>query len=322
MTSSLDYIAHTLPRTIFFGMPGVFSLTVLNALLRAEVPICAVILPASTPNAPPVLFRPAPLLESLDNDLPLITTFIAPTTLHLAWQHKLPIYEVGKLNSPDVDNLMRALAPEVACVACFSKRIPASLLALPRYGFLNLHPSLLPAYRGPAPLFWQLRNGEPHSGVTVHWMDATLDTGDIAAQAPLQWPDGLAGPKVDELCAKAGGELLVEVLKALATGHASRTAQPNNGTYQPWPQATDFTLCTEWSARHAYNFMRGTAEWGQPYRVEVADEQLWLANALSYVREPLGQPYVQENGMVQIQFSPGVLQAQLVDGRAQANESE
>ncbi|MCX6049151.1 MAG: formyltransferase family protein [Chloroflexi bacterium] len=312
MTASLDVIAHNLPRTLFFGMPGVFSYVVLNALLRAHAPVCAVILPAATPAAPPVVLRPAPPSGLPDDDLPLLTTFVAPTTLHLAWQHKLPVYEVGGLNSPAVAALIRTLVPEVACVACFSKRIPASLLTLPRYGFLNVHPSLLPAYRGPAPLFWQLRAGEPRTGVTVHWMDATLDTGDIAAQAPLQWPDGLAGPKIDELCAKAGGELLLQVLNALATGQTSRTTQSDNSTVQPWPQAADFTLHAEWSARHAYNFMRGTAEWGQPYAVDVVGERLWLSNALSYTREVLGQPSMRNGDVVQIQFSPGVLLAQLV----------
>ncbi len=311
-----SYIKPNLPRLLFFGMPGIFSRTVLDALLHAHAPVCAVILPASTPHAPPVLLRPAPPPLLPDDDLPLLTTFVAPTTLHLAWQHSLPVYEMGQLNSPDTHALIHSLAPDVACVACFSKRISAPLLAIPRYGFLNVHPSRLPAYRGPAPLFWQLRNGEPQIGVTVHWMDATLDTGDIAAQAPLQLPDGLAGPKLDELCAKAGGELLLEVLKTLATGRPSRTTQPNNGSIQPWPQAVDFTLHTTWSARHAYNFMRGTAEWGQPYAVEVAGEQFWLSTALSYTRDALGEPYVREGDVVQIQFTPGVLQAQLVDGRA------
>jgi methionyl-tRNA formyltransferase len=126
-------------------------------------------------------------------------------------------------------------------------------------------------------------------------------------------PDGITGPKADELCAKAGSELLVEVLKSLATGHTLRTAQPHGGSYQPWPQAEDFTLSTTWSARHAYNFMRGTAEWGQPYPVDVAGERLLLTSALTYIREVLGRPYARENDMVQIQFSPGVLQAQLVE---------
>jgi len=314
MTASQASTIHPLPRILFFGMPGIFSRTVLAGLLAAHLPVSALILPTSatvTPTLarldPPRLPPPAP------NDLPLLNPDIAQSTIQLAWRQAIPVYEVGQLSAPEVQNLLREFAPTVACVACFSKRIPPALLAIPPHGFLNLHPSLLPAYRGPAPLFWQLRNGEPHIGATVHWMDEKLDTGDIAAQTRLHLPDGITGPKADELCAKAGSELLVDVLKTLATGQAPRTVQADKGSYQSWPQAKDFTLSTSWSARHAYNFMRGTAEWGQPYAVDVAGKQLWLANALTYRREDLGHPYVQENDMVQIQFSPGVLQAQLVE---------
>lgn len=300
-----------LPRILFLGMQGIFSQTVLEALLAVQAPVCAVLLPAPTKSAPPVAQRQPPPNLFTAQELPLLTPFVAQTTLPLAWQHDLPVYEVNRLQSAAVQELIRRLAPDVACVACFSKRIPATLLPIPRLGFLNVHPSLLPAYRGPAPLFWQWRNGEPHSGVTVHWMDENLDTGDIAEQAPLHLPDGIAGPKADELCAKAGGELLVKVLKALADGETPRRPQPGGGSYQPWPQAADFTLSTDWSARHAFNFMRGTAEWSQPYPITVAGEPFWLATALSYTpRDALAQPFILEGDTVHIQFTPGVLHAQ------------
>lgn len=100
-------------------------------------------------------------------------------------------------------------------------------------GFLNVHPSLLLAYRGPAPLFWQWRNGDPLRSDRALNLDEKLDTGDIAEQAPLHLPDGIAGPKADELCAKAGGELLVKVLKALADGEIVRRPQPEVGSINP-----------------------------------------------------------------------------------------
>ncbi|MFN8489773.1 MAG: formyltransferase family protein [Caldilineaceae bacterium] len=300
------------PRILFLGMPGIFSQTVLEALLVAQAPICAVLLPAPAKSAPPVVQRHPPLINLfVAQELPLLTPFVAQTTLQLAWQHNLPVYEVSRLQAIPVQELIRTLAPACACVACFSKRIPATLLTIPPLGFLNVHPSLLPDYRGPAPLFWQLRNGAPHSGVTVHWMDENLDTGDIAEQAPLHLPDGIAGPKADELCAKAGGELLVKVLKALADGETLRRPQPAGGTYQPWPQAADFTLSTDWSARHAFNFMRGTAEWQQPYPITVASEQFLLAAALSYTpRDTLAQPFMLDGETIHIQLTPGVLHAQ------------
>lgn len=232
------------------------------------------------------------------------------STTHLAWQQGLPVYGVRTVRHHDVATLVRSFAPDLVCVACFPWRIPPSLLTIPTFGFVNLHPSLLPAYRGPAPLFWQLRDGLRVSGVTAHWMDAEFDTGDIVGQQMLCLPEGASGPTIDIAYAELGATLIHSLLTDLAAGIIPRQPQPSGGTQHPWPQTADFTLDPMWSAQHAFNFMRGTAEWQQSYRVLHGDRPTAVNVALSYdATRLLPQPVLRQDDQIAIQFTPGVLYA-------------
>jgi hypothetical protein len=128
------------------------------------------------------------------------------------------------------------------CLCCLlAHRIPPELLALPRHGFLNLHPSLLPAYRGPHPLFWALRDGLRESGVTVHWMAESW----IAATSPLQRPT-TASRKASEprywnrLPASWAGSCSSTCWNSWPRATPMRHPQPSGGSYQPAPRAADF----------------------------------------------------------------------------------
>src|SRR6185503_3137322 len=114
---------------------------------------------------------------------------------------------------------------DAIAVACFSRRLPASLLRLPRLGCLNVHPSLLPAHRGPDPLFWIFHDGDEAGGVTIHLMDEGFDTGPIVLQENVALSDDMTVAELDRTCARLGGELLAEALFGLAAG-----------TIQPEPQ--------------------------------------------------------------------------------------
>ncbi len=293
----------------FWGTRAAFSNTVLTALLKLY-PIAQVAFPAATPGVSAVEQWLPPASSPPTDDLLLIPRSVAPDTLQTAWQYYLPTYQLSRLHAPEVAAWLAGLALDVICVACFPWRIPATLLALPTYGFLNVHPSLLPAYRGPVPLFWQLRAGVDKLGVTIHWMDSDFDTGAIAAQQRVDLPDGITGPVADQLCAQTGASLLDNVLQQLAHGVPPRHAQPNGGSYQSWPTAADFRLCATWSARHAYNFMCATAEWRQPYPITVGDEEILLHRALAYEAEQTQDSLITRNGFtVLIQLQPGVLRA-------------
>lgn len=307
--------ANTNLRLLFFGMLGELSRIPLAALLDAGLDVVGVVIPASAlplPDySPPASIIPISA-EPPPSQLSLLNPYVNPTTLHLAWQDHIPVFASHRLDTPETLATLAGLNPDLICVSCFSQRLPKPLLDLPRLGCLNLHPSLLPDFRGPTPLFWTFRQGQRNTGVTVHFMDEGLDTGDIALQAPLSLPDGISGAEAERLCAARGGRLLVEAVQELAQGQLAPRPQPPGGSTYPWPAPADFRLDTNWPARRAFNFMRGTAEWNQPYPVTVAAGELELAIALSFTTTtPITAPLVRQGDEVLIHFTPGVLQARL-----------
>lgn len=285
-------------------MRGAFTHGVLQALLDAgHVPTAVLV---DVPGQA-TLQRLEP--QTAVSHLPLATPFLKDSAIQLAWRHGIPAYAAGRIGG-DAARLIADLAPDVAAVACFGQRIPTAVLDLPPHGFLNVHPSLLPALRGPSPRFWALRLGLAQTGVTIHRMDAGLDTGPMAAQTPLALPDGSSGSAADALLAELGGRLLVGVLRDVAAGTAVFQPQPAGGSHFPRPAAADFALDPAWTARRAFNFMRGTADWRRPYPLTIAGRTLLLREALAFDATAVqAQPVHRSGQTLTIQFYSGVLTA-------------
>lgn len=292
-------------RVLFLGMTNQTSAALLEALLQAGIDVCGVLLVAERAAGPPIA-----RVQPAHSPLPIANPFLERTVVQVAWERGLPVFELREPGAPEALAQVAELRPDVACVACFSQRIPPALLAIPRLGFLNMHPALLPEHRGPAPLFWIFRSGEQAGGVTIHFMDAGLDTGDIVAQTPLALPDGISGEVAEQRCDALGARLMLDSLQGLRDGTLVRWPQPAGGGYQPWPTQGDWRISTSWTARRAFNFIRGTAEWGQPYLVLAGDQQIALATAVAYhPNEVLGQAFVRVGDQVAIQFAAGTLWA-------------
>ena len=281
-------------RVLFMGLSGQFSCVVLGRLLARDVEVAAVVLSGPKGGSLRSLALPGEGVGLLSEDKLELPVLNSPgdysrrgeawpaSLLGLASEEGIPVFECGDIGRPDVRDWLAAKSLDVVCVACWNRLVPDSVLAIPRHGFLNVHPSLLPAYRGPFPLFWQYRAGETAMGVTVHWMDAGLDTGDIAGQRRIQFEDGLRGPEAEALCALAGGDLLAEALEKTARGGAVRRPQPKGGSYFPAPSRDDFALDPNWHPLRAFNFMRASAEWGTPFRLASESSVLRLADALAW----------------------------------------
>jgi methionyl-tRNA formyltransferase len=320
----------TAPRVLFLGMRGEFSRLPLAALLAAGVDVRAVLVPGEDDGAAlasrgveaatgvrrtplqQLVYQPPPR-----STLPLLTRAAEPSIVSLAWERGIPVLELRDERDPAVAPALAAYHPDALCVACWPRRLPPALLALARLGCLNLHPSLLPAHRGPVPLFWALRHGDPHAGVTVHLMDAALDSGDILAQTEIPLEDGLTGAEIERRCASEGGRLLAESVIALARGTAHPTPQPppprgeggpewtlqrgegpgqsasppragegpgerSSGSYEGWPGPDDLTVTPDRPARWAFNFLRGAAHWAGPLVIAVAGKRFVVRTALDY----------------------------------------
>ena len=277
-----------MPRVIFLGMQSNFSHPSLRALLTAGIEVCAVVLPGGRVDADaPALRRlAAPPRRVL---LPVNQSFLHTSVQQLAWERALPLWEIARLSDPAVSELFQSYQPDLICVACFPRYIPPVLLAIPRLGALNVHPSLLPANRGPEPLFWTFRLGCARTGVTVHLMNERLDSGDIVAQEEFAVPEGISYAELEERSADLGGQLLARAVLDLAGGRARpRPQDESQGSFYPYPSSRDgredFVIHPEeWDARHVYNFICGVKDWDEPLTL-VADAELTLEveDALEY----------------------------------------
>jgi methionyl-tRNA formyltransferase len=212
---------------------------------------------------------------------------------------------------------LTAFAPDAICVACFTRRLPSALLALPRFGCLNAHPSLLPEHRGPDPLFWTFHAGASETGVTIHQMDDGFDTGPILKQSRVAIVEGEAESALEARLATLAGGLLVEALAGLRAGTLLPTPQDAaRATTQSWPTAADYTIPASWSARRAYAFASGIAERGQPMTLIASDgARFRLAEPLGYdaLATP-SAPWRLDGDLLTLACAPGALTCRIALG--------
>jgi methionyl-tRNA formyltransferase len=213
-------------------------------------------------------------------DPDLVVRPVHETILTKAGEYGIPVLEVGSMRNEETLYAIQELEPDLVVVACFPQILPKRMLEIPKFGCLNVHPSLLPAYRGPEPLFWQFRAGEKDMGVTVHWMDAGADTGDILGQVHLSFPEGARTVEADGLVAQAGAEL---ILRALQEDEWPRRPQESEGaSYQGIPGTEDRVIPVSWDVKRAFNFIRGADVWA-PFWIEREDgDRVTVQEALGF----------------------------------------
>ena len=163
-----------------------------------------------------------------------------------ALSQSLPVYQPTTLRDEAALELVRGLAPELTVVAAYGKLLPEEILAVPPLGSINVHSSLLPKYRGAAPINWAILNGEKTTGVSIMYMAKALDAGDVILQKSTAIGPDEDAPALTERLAALGAEALSETVAALAAGTATRTPQNEaEMTYAPMLgrelSAMDFT---------------------------------------------------------------------------------
>jgi len=173
----------------------------------------------------------------------------------------IPVFQPAKIKDPDFIEILRGLSPEVIVVVAFGRILPPDVLRLPALGCINVHASLLPKYRGAAPIHWAVMNGEEETGITIMYMDEGLDTGDIILQQAMPiGKDENAGSVHDRL-AVSGARLLLEALELIEKGRAPRIPQSGNATYAPVLKSEDELIRWDRPAISIYNQIRGMNPW-------------------------------------------------------------
>lgn len=199
-----------------------------------------------------------------------------------AIKSNIPVLQPEKIKTDSVIAELTLLAPDLIVVVAFGQFLPQRLLDLPRLGCVNVHASLLPKYRGAAPIHWAIMNGETQTGVTTMYMDKGMDTGDMILKAVTAiTPDMVTGELHDKLMI-AGAELLCDTVQQIATGTAPRSKQDAGlATYAPLLQRSTERIDWSQSAQAIHNKVRGLNPWpGAFCRTEKMLLKVWRTQVI------------------------------------------
>ncbi len=202
-----------------------------------------------------------------------------------ALEKNIPVYQPKKLrNNEEVLETLKKLNPDIIAVVAYGKILPKEILDLPKYGCINVHGSLLPKYRGAAPMQWSIINGEEVTGITTMFMDVGMDTGDMLLKEELKIEDDYNLESVHDKLMVIGAKLLVETIDKVVDGTIERIPQPEDGTLAPMitreMTKIDFTK----KAREIFNFVRGLSPFPGTY-MELENGTKFKVYDVDYVEE-------------------------------------
>ena len=183
-----------------------------------------------------------------------------------ALQLSLPVFQPERIRRPESIEHLSSLRPDVMVVVGYGQIIPQAIIDIPRYGILNVHASLLPKYRGAAPVQWAIARGEKETGVTIMRIDAGLDTGDMLLKWKMSIGPDERAPEVAARLAVAGASLLIDALTQIEAGTAVYVPQKHeDASYAPILKKENGHIDWSRSADSIYNRMRGFDPWPGAY---------------------------------------------------------
>ena len=233
-------------RTVFMGTPD-FALATFEGLIEAG---CNLVGVYTQPDRP----------KGRGNKL------AAPPVKELAVKHGLPVFQPPKLRAPEVVEQLRGLRPELIVVVAYGQILPQAVLEIPRYGCINVHASLLPKYRGAAPINQAIIDGETETGVTTMLMDAGLDTGDMLVKCRIAIDANETAGQLHDRLAMLGREAMAETLKRLCAGKLVAEKQDDSlSCYAPMLKKEDGLIDWRQSATRVHNLVRGLDPWPGAY---------------------------------------------------------
>ena len=228
-------------RVVFMGTPD-FAVNTLEAVIRAGHKVEAVVTQPDKPQGRSGKLKFPPVKEK-------------------AVEHGIPVYQPVKIRQSEVIGELKKINPDVIVVVAFGQLLPKGILEIPRYGCVNVHASLLPKYRGAAPIQWAVINGDKESGVTTMLMDEGLDTGNMLLVKKYELAADETGGSLFDRLSAIGAQLLVDTLSGLENGTVTPVAQSGEATYagklDKQTGQVDFTK----SAEELERLVRGLNPW-------------------------------------------------------------
>lgn len=229
-------------RILFMGTPD-FASASLEALYASGHEVCGVFTQPDKPKNRGMKLEQSPVKK-------------------LALEHDTPVFQPVKLRDGTAMDIIRSLAPDLIAVVAYGRILPQDILDYPKYGCINIHGSILPKYRGSAPIQWSVINGDKTAGVTSMYMAAEMDAGDIIFIRETEVGEYETSGELFDRLKDIGASLLVETVDAIERGEATRTAQDHSAATLAPPLTKDLSP-VDWSkgARAVCDQIRGLDPW-------------------------------------------------------------
>ncbi len=233
-------------RIVFMGTPD-FAVPSLEMLVKEGYEVVAVI---TQPDKP----------KGRGNKM------TAPPVKEFALKHQIKVLQPEKIKTPEFIDQIRAFKPDLLITAAYGKILTKELLEVPVYGCINVHGSLLPAYRGAAPINWAVIKGEKKTGITTMYTDVGVDTGDMLLKKELEIGSDMTVGELHDKMSVLGAEVLMETLTALINGTLQRIPQEDSqSSYAPMMNKELGHIDWNKSALEIHNLVRGTDPWPGAY---------------------------------------------------------
>ena len=251
-------------RIVFMGTSQ-FAAPTLKAIIDSNIELLCAITQPDRPSGRKLKTVPSPVKK-------------------VALQNNAPLHQPERIRKREfIQEVLKPLSPDLIVVVAFGQILPEAILSLPPLGCVNLHPSLLPKYRGAAPIQRAIMNGEEETGVTVMFMDEGEDTGDVILQEKAEIGISDTAELLSQRLAELGAQLVSKALKIAESGPLPRQFQDNSkASYAPRLSREDGLIDWKKSAFEIHNLIRGTVPWPGAYTTfgEAARLKIWESRLL------------------------------------------
>lgn len=256
-------------RVIYMGTPE-FAVAALESIIKAGHEVLAVVTQPDKPKGRGKTLQFTPVKE-------------------VAVREQIPVLQPIHVKDEETVQQLEALQPDVIVVAAYGQILPERVLQIPKYGCINIHASLLPKYRGAAPIQWAVINGEKESGVTTMYMAKGLDTGDMIDKAVVPLSADETGDSLHDKLSLAGAQLILETLDKLERGTAVRTPQTGESSYAHMLDKSLGNIDWTQSAERIERLIRGLCSWPSAYTYLAGKTlKIWRADVVRPEQFPAG----------------------------------
>lgn len=260
----------SLPKITLFGGFSNFTYCALKHLVERNFCLQRLVISAFGPDETPSIDKSKTLFQSR-----------YPGIVELSDEYRIPIiYSLQQ--DICLEGILSKHPSDIFLLACYPKFLPESITGIPTLDCINIHPSLLPRYKGANPIFWQLRNRETETGVTLHQVTSEIDDGNILTARNIAYPDGYRIWEIEDALVSSAIEALESLLQHRQMGWNAREQDAAHATWQRMPCDDDFVIDSTWYCKTAWNFVRAYAGSGRPIKYVEQSKIYWIDDALDY----------------------------------------